>query len=165
MLRPAIAFALLLVPPAAHADERCFVCAGAPRAGDKPLTIEITSDLAFSRMTLTGQPEGSARIDPQTGSRQVEGGLLELGGIAMQGRGRITGEPLRPVRVDLPPSIPMTTASGGRAELTDLSTNLPAFPTLDANGVLEFAFGGRLKVHGHTGGNFRARIAISVDYN
>jgi hypothetical protein len=165
MLRPALALALLSMPLSARAEERCFVCASAPRTGDRPLTIEITSDLAFSRMTLTGEPEGSARIDPQTGSRQVEGGLVELGGVAMQGRGRITGEPLRPVRIDLPSSIPMTTAGGGRAELTDLTTNLPPFPTLDANGVLEFAFGGRLKVSGNAGGNFRGRVAISVDYN
>jgi hypothetical protein len=166
MLRPILALALLTAPLSALAEERCIVCAGGGAARDeRPLNIEITSNLEFSRMALTGQAEGHAEIDAQSGSRRIGGGLVGLGGLTMQGRARITGAPMRPVRIDFPLSIPMTTTGGGRAELTDLSTNLPPFPVLDANGVLEFAFGGRLKVTGAGGGTFRARIPISVDYN
>ena len=35
---------------------------------------------------------------------------------------------------------------------------------LDANGVLEFAFGARMTSQGARGGDFRGRIRISVDY-
>lgn len=131
----------------------------------RPLTIEITSNLEFSRLAMTGQDDGQAQIDARSGGRRVSGGLLGLGGITVQGRGRITGTPLRTVRIDLPASVQMTTPGGGRAELTGLTTNLPDFPTLDANGALEFSFGGKLNVRAGGGGNFRARIPISVDYN
>jgi hypothetical protein len=147
------------------------VLAGVPASAaepERPLTIEITSNLEFSRLALAGQDDGQVQIDAQTGGRRVSGGMIGLGGMTVQGRGRITGTPLKPVRIDLPSSVSMTTPGGGRAELTGLVTNLPDFPMLDANGALEFAFGGKLKVraaNGMGGGNFRARIPISVDYN
>ena len=49
--------------------------------------------------------------------------------------------------------------------LTELTTDLPGWPVLDASGTLEFSFGGRIEVRGSGGGNFRGRIPISVDYN
>ena len=53
---------------------------------------------------------------------------------------------------------------GAEAELSDFVTDLPAVAMLDANGVLEFAFGARLTSQGARGGNFRGRIRIRVDY-
>jgi hypothetical protein len=169
MLRPALgcaSLALLCAPLAGAGAEPCLICAsGSASTKGAPLTIEIVSDLEFSRMALTGRQEGQARIDPQTGSRRIEGGLVGLGGLTFKGRARITGEPMRPVRIDLPPVITMSAAGGGKAELTELVTDLPAFPVLDSSGRLEFGFGGRLAVTGAGGGNFRGRIPISVDYN
>jgi hypothetical protein len=137
---------------------------GAP-ANEPPLTIEIGSGLTFSRLALTGKDGGSAAIDPQSGARSTDGGLVALGGMAVQGRARITGVPLRAVRVDLPRTVTMSTANGGEAILTDLATDLPAWPTLDATGTLEFSFGGRLTVPAGASGRLRGRIPISVDYN
>ncbi len=91
--------------------------------------------------------------------------MIDLGGMAVQGRGRITGTPQRAVRIDLPRQVTMSTPDGTSAELTDLVTNLPPFPLLDSAGTLEFTFGGQLNLKGHQGGNFRGRIPISVDYN
>mgnify|MGYP000902635482 FL=1 len=73
--------------------------------------------------------------------------------------------PLREVRVDLPHQVEMTTPEGGRAMLTQFTTDLPSRPTLNANGELEFSFGARLVIDGGRGGSFRGRIPISVDYN
>lgn len=134
-------------------------------AEEPPLTIEIGSGLTFSRLALTGKDGGSAAIDPQSGTRSTDGGLVALGGLAVQGRARITGVPLRPVRIDLPRTITMTTASGGEATLSDLITDLPAWPVLDATGTLEFSFGGRLTVPPGASGRLRGRIPISVEYN
>lgn len=169
MLRPALgcaSLALACAPLAGAGAESCLVCAsGSAESRSAPLTVEIVSDLEFSRMALTGRQEGKAKIDPQTGSRKIEGGLVGLGGLTFKGRARVTGQPLRSVRIELPATITMTAPGGGKAELTDLVTDAPAVPTLDSAGRLEFGFGGRLTVTGGGGGNFRGRIPISVDYN
>lgn len=169
MLRPALgcaSLALVCAPLAGAGAEPCLVCvSGSPTASATPLTIEIVSDLEFSRMALSGRVQGKARIDPQTGSQRIEGGLVGLGGTTFKGRARISGEPLRSVRIDLPATITMTAPGGGKAELSDLTTDVSAFPVLDSAGRLEFGFGGRLTVTGAGGGNFRGRIPISVDYN
>ena len=104
-------------------------------------------------------------LDPQSGAKRVDQGLVDLGGFALSGRGRITGEPSRAVRVILPPSVTMRTPDGQTAELTGLVTDLPAAAVLDANGSLEFAFGGRLRVSGPGAGHFRGRIPIAVEYD
>jgi hypothetical protein len=85
--------------------------------------------------------------------------------MSWQGRARITGEPLRPVRIALPPRVVLESPGGGEAVLSDFSTNQPAVAMLDANGTLEFAFGARLTTHGTTGGTFRGRVRIDVEYN
>ena len=69
------------------------------------------------------------------------------------------------MRIDLPPYIPMSSIDGRSAMLTDFTTSLPRNPTLNAQGELEFTFGARLVMKGGRGGNYRARIPISVDYN
>ena len=156
--------ALGIAAPAAAQD--CALCFSAPAApGERPLTIEISTGIAFSRLAIAGHDGGTAAIDPQTGAKRTGQGLLDLGGSAVQGRGRISGTPGRAVRIDLPSRVTMTAADGSSAMLTDLATDLPAWPVLDSSGTLEFGFGGRIEVRGSTGGNFRGRIPITVDYN
>lgn len=144
----------------------CALC-GPGEAGraDQPLSIEIDSGLTFSRLALVGRGDASAQIDPQTGEKRVEGGLIDLGGAAVQGHARITGAPNRAVRITFPASVVMTAQGGGTAELTDFSTDLPPWPVLDSSGGLEFSFGGRLVLRGNAAGALRGRIPISVDYN
>ena len=159
--------ALLLTALPAAGQEACRLCYSEPGAkpGERPLTIEIWADLSFAKLAMTSRSGGSAEVDAQTGSKSTTGDLINLGGTPVTGHGRITGEPLRAVRIDLPARVPMNTADGGAAELTDFTINLPANPQLNANGELEFSFGARLVVKGGRGGNFRGRIPISVDYN
>lgn len=157
-------FALLAAPILLAATPLAAQDAAAPRA-EQPLVIEILSGLTFSRLALTGKGQASAAIDPQTGEKRTDGGVVDLGGMAVEGRARITGEPHRSVRVTFPGSVTMTSTTGGTAELSDFATDLPAWPVLDAGGFLEFSFGGRLKMTGPVGGSLRGRIPISVDYN
>lgn len=157
--------AMPLLPAPAVAQVACTLCQSSNQPEDQPLIIEIFSDLVFSRLALTGGGQASAEIDAQSGRKTTQGGLINLGGESVQGRGRIVGTPGRPVRLTLPSGVTMTSATGGTAELTDFATDLPAWPVLDASGTLEFSFGGKLKISGTLGGNLRGRIPITVDYN
>ena len=159
--------ALLLLNAPAAAQEGCRLCYGdgSAAAGERPLTIEIWTDLNFSKLALTGRSGGSAEMSAIDGSKHTTGEVVDLGGIAVTGHGRITGMPLREVRIDLPDTVDMSTPDGGAAKLAQFTTNLPPHPQLDANGELEFSFGARLIINGSRGGNYRGRIPISVDYN
>lgn len=168
MFRPLhLALASLLVAAPLAAQESCRLCYSDPGTapGERPLNIEIWTDLSFAKLALTGRGGGSAEVHATGGGKRTSGELVDLGGMAITGRGRITGVPLREVRVDLPDRVEMTTPDGGHALLTGFTTDLPGRPTLNANGELEFTFGARLVVDSGRGGNFRGRIPISVDYN
>ena len=161
-----LVLSLILAAPAAGQDS-CRLCySDSSRPGERPLTLEIFADLNFSKLALAGRDGGSAEVDAATGSKRTGGAVVNLGGMAVTGRGRVTGAPLREVRIDLPQSVPMTAPDGGAAELTGFTTDLPSRPTLDANGELTFSFGARLVLKGGgRGGNYRGRIPITVDYN
>ena len=167
MLRAAfLALAALLLSAPAGAQQ-CRLCYSDPAAkpGDPPLTIEIYADLNFSKLALTGREGGSAEMSATGGTKRTSGAMIDLGGVAVAGHGKITGTPGREVRIDLPSRVEMTSPDGGRAELVSFTTDLPPHPVLDARGELEFTFGARLVVHSGKGGNLRGRIPISVDYN
>jgi len=161
---PLILALVLAVPVAAQSD--CRLCYNdTAKPGERPLALEIFADLNFAKLAMTGREGGSAEVDAASGSKRTGGAVVNLGGMAITGRGRVTGEPLREVRIDLPQRVPMTAPDGGTAELTDFSTDLPSRPTLDANGELSFSFGARLVMRNAGGGNYRGRIPITVDYN
>ncbi len=166
----ALAAMLLAMTPAlpARAQDECILCGASgstQSAGERPLQIEITTNLAFSRLALTGKGEPTVNIDPATGQRRTSSGIVPLGGMSFQGRARITGEPGRAVRIVMPRVIRMSSSSGGSAELSQIETDLPPWPALDANGVLEFSFGGEMRVEGGAGGVLRGQIPNTVDYN
>jgi Domain of unknown function (DUF4402) len=94
----------------------------------------------------------------------VTGGLADLGGFSLKGTVRLSGDPFAPVVITLPVRIPLTAPDGSTANVVDIRTNLPSGTTLDAQGTLTFAFGGRLVVTAGQAGDFRGRIAIVADY-
>ncbi len=176
-----VKFLLIVAVMAAHpafmpgeVRAQCRLCATSPASGnlspaaaDKreiPLQIEITANLDFSRMALLGGNGGVVSIDPMSGTRQISGNIANLGGMALYGEGRLTGEPGRNVRVSLPDRIQLSAPNGSTAELEKLETNLPALARLDQAGRLTFSFGGQLRVRGDANGQFRGRIAITADY-
>ncbi len=145
---------------------QCRLCAPSPpnqRAeASRPLDIEVETSLDFSRAAANGRG-GSIDVDAQSGTRRI-GGLTDLGGLAIKGSVRLTGEPFRHVRVSLPPSVRLLAPDGAGADAVDLRTDLPPDPMLGADGTLRFSFGGRLILSGNAAGDFRGRIAIVADY-
>jgi Domain of unknown function (DUF4402) len=158
--------ALPLLLSIAPLSAQCRLCApgsGTTKVDDaRPLTIEVEAALDFSRAAGNGTG-GSIAIDERTGARRVAG-LSDLGGFAIKGSVRLTGEPFRHVRVSLPASVRLMAPDGSSAEAVDLRTDLPPDPALDASGELHFSFGGRLVVTGNAAGEFRGRIPIVADY-
>lgn len=171
MTRPgpflAAAIALVSAAPSAAGEPECLACFDLEPvhpAASAPLQIEIENGLRLGRLALRGRADGEALIDPHTGDKQVDANLVDLGGQSYQGRARVTGEPRRPVRIELPASVKLRTPDGAEAELTDFVTDLPPVAMLDEYGQLDFAFGARITTRGARSGNFRGRIAIRVDY-
>jgi hypothetical protein len=157
--------AVPLPASAAPAEDCCgdpFASIGA--RGERPLTITIESGLSVGRLGLQGRKDGEAAIDPQTGQKRVGANMVDLGGVSYQGKATVTGQPLRPVRIELPPSVELYSQSGARAELTDFRTDLPGVAMLDASGQLQFNFGATITSKDGEGGNFRGRIPIRVEY-
>jgi len=137
----------------------------APAAGgERPLSITIESGLQVGRLGLTGRDDGDAAIDPQTGAKQVGRNMIDLGGLAFQGKVTVTGQPLKPVRIDLPRTVMLRSPGGGEAELSDFRTDLSGVAILDANGQLQFNFGATISSRNAQGGDFRGRIPIRVEY-
>jgi hypothetical protein len=152
---------------AAEGEILCKLCAEAREEAREraPIEVDVESGISFSRMALLSRGDGEAEIDPLSGRKLTRDNLMDLGGMSFSGRARVTGEPLQPVRVDLPGSVTLHSPGGATVELTDFETDLPDLPMLDASGNLEFTFGGRLRTIGGGTGNFRGRIPIRVDYN
>jgi hypothetical protein len=167
-LGPAFAAALVAVSPLvpASADDGFADPFAAPvRSAERPLSITIESGLQVGRVGLTGKLDGNAAIDPQTGAKQVGPNMIDLGGLSFQGKATITGQPFKPVRVELPQSVLLHTPAGAEAELSEFRTDLPPVAVLNADGVLEFSFGATLTSRNGQGGEVRGRIPIRVDYD
>ncbi|MDB5715123.1 MAG: hypothetical protein JWO15_2520 [Sphingomonadales bacterium] len=162
------AFLLFVIALPTQAEAQCRLCApstaveGAPPT--RALTIDIETSLDFSRAAQKGTASGNIAVDEKSGARLVSGGLVDLGGMALKGNVRLTGEPFRHVRVSLPSTIRLDAPDGGGADVVDLRTDLSPDPALDANGSLNFSFGGRLVVTGRASGDLRGRIPIVADY-
>lgn len=164
-VRPLLIFALMIL--AAPAAAQCRLCAPAGNSATEapaiPLSIEVETALDFSRAAHARTGGGSIAIDERSGTRRLSG-LIDLGGPALQGTVRLKGAPYARVRVSLPPAIRLTASDGGTAEVVDLRTDLSPAPVLDANGMLGFAFAGRLIVPGTVSGSLRGRVAIVAVY-
>jgi hypothetical protein len=132
--------------------------------GERPLSITIDSGISVGRLGLQGRKDGNALIDPQTGAKQVGANMVDLGGLTYQGKATVTGQPLKPVRIELPPSVTLYSSNGAEAELSNFRTDLAGVAMLDARGQLQFNFGATITSMDGQGGDFRGRIPIRVEY-
>jgi hypothetical protein len=153
----------------APAAAPCMLCAPAPQAAQKPpaapITVQIDTSIDFARIGLIRANQGGiAAINPDTGQRTLQGQLIDLGGMPVQGTVTIRGEPNEQVLVTLPTQITLTSAGGGTLELSKLTSTLKPNPKLDKDGTLVFSFGGELRIDGAATGDFRGRVPITVDY-
>ena len=175
-MRRAFALLAILAPVAGfglagpvQAQAVCQLCTpeeGPARAAPpaRPVKIDIDTELNFGLAAHDASGSGSIRIDPATGQRSTQGGLVALGGSGFRGSARITGQPFSRVRIDFPRTTRMHAPQGGSAEIVDLVASIPTVATLDATGQLSFSFSGRFAVSGGAEGDFRGRIAIVADY-
>jgi Domain of unknown function (DUF4402) len=130
----------------------------------RQLRIEIDSILDFSSVAIRTQGSGAVDIDSRSGTRRVSGGLIGLGGPALRGTVRITGEPFARVQVRLPDSLELRALSGTTARISQIETTLSPDPMIGANGELSFSFGGRMIVSDGEAGEFQGRFPISAEY-
>jgi len=128
-----------------------------------PVTLDIEARLDFDRLILAGAGDGSAELGPD-GSRRVSGAVTAISSRAMVGEVVIRGEPGRQVRVDLPNSMELFGFSGGTIRVESIRSDLPPAPKLDANGRLNFRFGGIVRLTGNVDGEFRGDARIDVEY-
>lgn len=154
----------------AHAQDltpRCRLCSPSPVVVEdrpkSPLRLEVQTTLDFDRLVVTGNGTGSAELRPD-GGQLASGAVSSLGARSMVGQVVIRGEPGRYVRVDLPHLITLHGTAGGTIRVESLSSDLPAMPKLDGNGMLLFRIGGILVVESGLDGEFRGDVRIDVDY-
>jgi formylmethanofuran dehydrogenase subunit C len=157
----------LVVPDAAVAQ--CRLCAApttepVSETGRDDVRIEVQTSLDFDQLVLTGSASsGTAMLLPD-GTARTSGSVGALSGRAMVGSIIVRGEPGRYVRIGLPGAISLYGLAGGTIRVDSLVTDLPGQPRLDAQGMLQFRFGGALHIHGNVDGDYRGDVPITVDY-
>lgn len=153
----------------AAAPAQCRLCAVPSTQPDtdaagQPVRIEVEARLDFDQLVMMdASSPGTVRLLPD-GTTSMSGSIGLVGGRAMVGSVIVRGEPGRPVRIGMPPSILLFGLSGGSMRLDSLVTDLPAQPRLDSHGILQFRFGGALHVEGNADGQYRGDVPITVDY-
>lgn len=164
-------YILLLIaaaPLPVRAQTICQLCAPGPVVTAPPivrvLRIEINAELDFSTAAHTQSGQGSIEIDPRTGQRRVTGGLVGLGGMALKGTVKLSGDPFRHVRISLPATIIMQSTLGATAIVNGITADISADPVLGSDGTLVFSFGGKMIVNGGAAGEFHGRIPITAEY-
>ncbi len=132
-------------------------------AGAKDVALEVETSIDFGRLVVAAPREGSATLRPD-GSTTASGSVAGLGVRAMVGSAVISGQPGKPVRVQLPARIVLTSIRGAEIVFEDVSSDLPSLPRLDSAGRLAFRFGGRLRVNGDAEGQYHGELPILVEY-
>ena len=168
LLLPVLAFAAGMSALAMPAGAQCRLCdtpttIRAESSSSGAVGLEIETSLDFDRLILIGAGEGTATLLPN-GTRSVSGAISDLSGRAMVGRGVVRGEAGRAVRIDLPERIELYSLSGGRITIEDIVSDLAPGARLDSAGVLDFRFGGRLRIAGDAEGEYRGDVPITVEY-
>jgi Domain of unknown function (DUF4402) len=165
----ALASALATAAPALpqEVSAPCRLCGPSEQAPDEkpatPVSLDVEAKLDFDRLILSGAGDGSAELGPD-GTRRTSGSVTALSARAMVGEVVIRGEPGRQVRIDLPISIDLFGFNGGTIRVESIRSDLPPAPRLDANGRLEFRFGGVVRLSGETDGEYRGDARINVEY-
>lgn len=145
-----------------RAQNSCPGCANRPPAA--PVRIEVETRFDFGTAAQSPAGNGAIDIDERTGARRVTGGLVAVGTLALRGTVRISGDPLRMVRIDLPRSAVMISNLGHRADIVGIKSDSPPVLRLDASGRASFNFGGTLEVRNGARGDFTGRIPVTADY-
>lgn len=168
LLATALAATAAAALPWTAARAQCRLCSAPLTSRDVPggsndIRIEIETSINFDRLVLLSDGEGAAVIRPD-GSRASEGNVSTVGARAMVGSATVHGEAGRAVRVELPKRIDLYSLGGGRISFDQVASDLPSLPRLDSAGNLSFRFGGRVRITGEAGGEYRGDLPITVEY-
>lgn len=174
LLSVALVAAGLVAPAAARAQDAvlapCRLC-GADTSDPlnarpaAPLRLQVETRLDFDKVVFEGNGSALFALSPD-GVARLSGAATAAGARAMPGSVLIRGEPGRAVRVDLPGKVMLLGDGNGTGSISidSLTTDLPSFPRIGADGTLSFRFGGDLRLSGDGDGAFRGEIDIVVDY-
>ncbi len=128
-----------------------------------PLRLQVETRLDFDKIVFEGTGSALLALSPN-GIVRLSGAAAAAGARAMPGSVLIRGEPGRAVRIDLPGKVLLFGDGNGSISIDSLTTDLPNFPQIGADGTLLFRFGGDLRLSGDSDGAFRGSIDIVVDY-
>ena len=172
VLSAALVAAGLAVPTILRAQDSgaapCQLCGAGPTdplnaRPIAPLRLEVETRLDFDKVVFAGQGSALVALSPD-GTARMSGAAAGAGARAMPGSVLIRGEPGRAVRVDLPHQVTLFGQSAATIRIDSLTTDLPPFPRIGADGTLSFRFGGDLRLSGDGDGAFQGTIDIVVDY-
>ena len=168
----ALAAAGLAVPAPTRAQDAaiapCQLCSADPSDAlnarpAAPLHLQVETRLDFDKVVFEGNGNALFVLSPD-GVTRISGAAAAAGARAMPGSVLIRGEPGRAVRVDLPGKVTLFGEGSGSLSIDSLTTDLPVFPRIGADGTLSFRFGGDLRLSGDSDGAYRGSIDIVVDY-
>ena len=172
ILSVALVAAVSVVPAPARAQDAavapCRLCSAAPTdlinaRPATPLRLQVETRLDFDKIVFEGTGSALIALSPD-GVARLSGAATAAGARIMPGSVLIRGEPGRAVRVDLPQVVTLFGEGSGSIRIDSLTTDLPSFPRIGADGTLLFRFGGDLRLTGDSDGAFRGTIDIVVDY-
>ena len=162
----------LVVPAPGRAQDGarapCRLCSAAPSdilnaRPAVPLRLQVETRLDFDKIVFEGTGSALLALSPN-GDVRLSGTATAAGARLMPGSVLIRGEPGRAVRVDFPGKVILFGEGNGSISIDSLTTDLPNFPRIGADGTLSFRFGGDLRISGDSDGAFRGAIDIVVDY-
>ena len=172
ILSVAFVAAVFVMPAPARSQDvvvaPCQLCAVAPpdfinARPAAPLRLQVETRLDFDKIVFDGIGSALVSLSPD-GVARLSGAATAIGARIMPGSVLIRGEPGRAVRVDLPRAVTLFGDGSGSIRIDSLTTDLPSFPRIGADGTLSFRFGGDLRLSGDSDGAFRGTIDIVVDY-
>lgn len=161
-LRPAVAAAVLLLAPAAHAQTTTSTTRITLLS---PLSVVNTAPLDFGQLAA-GATAGTVTINANTGARTVTGGTVAAGGSPQRATFVAAGVINRILIVTVGGgSTTLTNGTGGTMTMNNLTLDGPTVRTFNSSGVATVNVGGRLNVGANQQpGNYTGTFSVTMVY-
>lgn len=136
----------------------------------RALSLQKQSDLAFGRIMRPTSGSGAVTINPTTGARTVDAGIVALPTPAASPASyTVKGEGGRTLSISVPSQVVMTRSGGGETLIVS-TTNTISSPTLSgglgSQGTYSFAVGGSVTVSSSTtAGAYSGVFNVTAAYN